>query len=103
MNYFNYFSEIEDAFVRRRGKHLIISSRDWTLIEAWLDRGIPLHIVIRAIDVVFDERAKRPGEGMISSLGYCKGEVERQFLGWSASQVGKSGELRVESRESVHA
>ena len=28
-NYYNYFTEIEETFVRRRGKHLLLSPIDW--------------------------------------------------------------------------
>jgi len=33
-NYFSYFSEIEDYFVQKRGKNLLVSPLDWALIEA---------------------------------------------------------------------
>ena len=90
MNYYNYFTEIEDTFVRRRGKHLLLSPIDWAMIEGWRDRGIPLHIVIRAIENVFDGFDKNPGPRSIKGLLYCKEEVEAQFLEWSAMQAGKS-------------
>ena len=89
MNYYNYFTEIEDTFVRRRGKHLLLSPIDWAMIEGWRDRGIPLHIVIRAIENVFDGFDKNPGPRSIKGLLYCKEEVEAQFLEWSAMQAGK--------------
>src|SRR4051812_29211234 len=54
LNYFNYFTEIEDTFIRRRNKHLFLSPLDWALIEGWQERGIPLHIVIRSVESVFD-------------------------------------------------
>src|SRR6202040_2450775 len=54
LNYFNYFTEIEDAFVRRRGKHLHLSPLDWALIESWKETGIPLHVALRAIEKSFD-------------------------------------------------
>ena len=54
MNYFNYFTEIEDAFVRRRGKHLFLSPMDWALMETWKQQGIPLHIVLRGVEKSFD-------------------------------------------------
>ena len=47
LNYFSYFSEIEDTFVRRRGKHLMLSPMDWALIESWKERGVPLHVALR--------------------------------------------------------
>jgi hypothetical protein len=89
LNYYNYFTEIEDTFVRRRGKHLLLSPIDWAMIEGWRDRGIPLHIVIRAIENVFDGFDKNPGPRSIKGLLYCKEEVEAQFLEWSAMQAGK--------------
>ena len=89
MNYYNYFTEIEDTFVRRRGKHLLLSPIDWAMIEAWRDRGIPLHVVLRAIENVFDGFDKNPGPRSIKGLLYCKEEVEAQFLEWSQLQAGK--------------
>lgn len=92
MNYYNYFTEIEDTFVRRRAKHLLLSPIDWAMIEGWRDRGIPLHIVIRAIENVFDGFDKNPGPRSIKGLLYCKEEVEAQFLEWTTMQAGKSKE-----------
>jgi hypothetical protein len=91
LNYFNYFTEIEDTFVRRRGKNLLLSPLDWAMIEAWQDRGIPLHIVIRSIESVFDAFDKKPAQPRsIKSLFYCREEVEAQFLEWANAQTGKS-------------
>lgn len=91
MNYYNYFTEIEDTFVRRRGKNLLLNPLDWAMIEGWQERGIPLHVVIRAIESVFDAFDKKPAQPRsIKSLFYCREEVEAQFLEWSNSQTGKS-------------
>ena len=49
-NYFNYFTEIEEQFQRRRGGILLLSTLDWALIETWKDAGIPLEAVLRGID-----------------------------------------------------
>ncbi|MGE3467827.1 MAG: hypothetical protein AB7J13_12965 [Pyrinomonadaceae bacterium] len=93
MNYFNYFTEIEDTFVRRRGKHLFLSPLDWALMEVWQDRGIPLHIVIRSIESVFDVFDKQPaGTRTIKSLFYCREEIEAQYKEWLTSQTGKGDE-----------
>ena len=89
MNYYNYFTEIEDAFVRRRGKNLLLSPIDWALIDGWQERGVPLHVVLRAIETVFDGFDKQPNQNRtIKSLFYCREEVEAQFAEWSAAQVG---------------
>ncbi len=93
MNYFNYFTEIEDTFIRRRGKNLFLSPIDWALIESWQDRGIPMHIVIRSIESVFDIYDKQPaGTRSIKSLFYCREEIEVQYAEWVRSQTGKSPE-----------
>jgi hypothetical protein len=54
MNYYNYFTEIEEHFVRRRGKHLYVSPLDWSLIATWRDSGVPLHVALRGIDIAMD-------------------------------------------------
>jgi hypothetical protein len=91
LNYFNYFTEIEETFVRRRGKNLLLSPLDWALIESWQERGIPLHIVLRAIESVFDTYDKQPSRPRaIKSLFYCREEIEAQYLEWAAGQAGSS-------------
>jgi hypothetical protein len=93
LNYFNYFTEIEETFVRRRGKHLFLSPLDWALIDGWQERGIPLHIVIRSIESVFDVYDQQPpGTRTIKSLFYCREEIEVQYGEWLTSQIGKAGE-----------
>ena len=90
MNYFSYFSEIEELFVRRRGRNLLLSPLDWALIEAWKEREIPLHVVLRGIAAVFDsaDAMPAPRRRPIKSLMYCREEVEAQFEVWLAANVG---------------
>ena len=90
MNYFNYFTEIEDTFVRRRGKHLFLSPMDWALMETWKQQGIPLHIVLRGIERSFDSFESRPRKRTVKSLLYCQEEVEAQYAEWTAARVGAS-------------
>jgi len=91
LNYYNYFTEIEDTFVRRRGKNLLLSPLDWALIESWQERGLPLHVVLRGIESVFDAYDKQPNQNRsIKSLFYCREEVEAQYVEWAAGQAGKS-------------
>lgn len=100
VNYFNYFTEVEDTFIRRRGRNLFLSPIDWALIESWQDRGIPMHIVIRAIESVFDVFDEQPpGTRTIKSLFYCREEVESQFIEWQRSQVGGHAETATETGE----
>ena len=88
MNYFNYFTEIEDAFIRRRGKHLLLSPMDWALIESWKEMGVPLHVALRGIERAFDSHAAKPRKRSVKSLFYCQEEVEAQFAEWHESQLG---------------
>jgi hypothetical protein len=71
-NYFNYFTEIEEHFQRRRGTLLIVSTLDWALMEIWKDAGIPLEAVLRGIDAAFDRYDQRPLKTRkINGLAWC--------------------------------
>jgi hypothetical protein len=75
-NYFNYFTEIEEHFQRRRGTLLLLSTLDWALIETWKDAGIPLEAVLRGIDAAFDRYDRRPTRTRkVNSLAFCSQEV----------------------------
>ena len=75
-NYFNYFTEIEERFLRRRGGGLLLSTLDWALIETWKDAGIPLEVVLRGIDAAFDKYDQRPSKTQkVNSLAYCSQAV----------------------------
>lgn len=90
MNYYNYFTEIEETFIRRRGKNLLLSPLDWALIATWQERKMPLHIVLRSIEKVFDTSDKQPArKRSVKSLAYCREEIEAQFSEWLESQIGK--------------
>jgi hypothetical protein len=73
-NYFNYFTEIEEHFQRRRGSLLMLSTLDWALIETWREAGIPLEAVLRGIDDAFDKYEARKARGRarrVNGLAYC--------------------------------
>src|SRR2546423_13851312 len=88
LNYFSYFSEIEDTFIRRRGKHLMLSPIDWALIESWKERGVPLHVVLRAVEHAFDSHDAKKQKRTVKTLLYCQEEVEAQYAEWLESRVG---------------
>jgi hypothetical protein len=88
LNYFNYFTEIEDTFVRRRGKHLLLSTIDWALIESWKAMDIPLHVALRGIEKAFDSWEAKPRKRSIKSLLYCQEEVEAQYAEWLEAHAG---------------
>jgi hypothetical protein len=75
-NYFNYFTEIEEHFQKRRGTLLMMNTLDWALMETWKEAGIPLDAVLRGIDVTFDKWEQRPSKSRkVNGLGFCSQEV----------------------------
>jgi hypothetical protein len=73
-NYFNYFTEIEEYFWKKRGAHLLVSPLDWAIVETWQKAGIPLPAVLKGIDRAFETwgRSKRAAGGrQLKSLAYC--------------------------------
>ena len=92
-NYFNYFTEIEEQFQRRRGTGLILSTLDWALIETWKDAGIPLEAVLRGIDTTFDRWEQRPSKNKkINGLGFCAQEVLAAAEEMKEAAVGAGGQ-----------
>ena len=92
VNYFSYFSEVEEYFVRKRGKNLLVSPLDWALIEAWREQDIPLHIVLRGIDRSFENIRKLGKKSTPSTLSYCHGAVMEAFQEYRESRIGKRNE-----------
>ena len=88
-NYFNYFTEIEEFFLTKRGTHLLVSPLDWCLIELWKENEIPLHIVLRGIDRSF-ERIESAGKRPPRSLSYCHPAVVDAFEEYRQAMVGAS-------------
>ena len=71
-NYFNYYTEIEQHFCRRRGTLLTVSTLDWALMTTWKEAGIPLEAVLRGIDEAFDKYERRPSKTQkINGLAWC--------------------------------
>jgi len=90
-NYFNYFTEIEEHFLKRRGGGLLLSTLDWALIETWKDAGIPLEAVLRGIDATFDHYDQRPSKTRkINGLGFCSQEVLAAAEDMKEATVGAS-------------
>jgi hypothetical protein len=91
MNYYNYFTEIEEHFVRRRGKHLFVSPMDWSLMATWRDSGVPLHVALRGIDRAMDTfLGKRThAESRVGSLFYCHAAVMEEYSAHLESHLGE--------------
>jgi hypothetical protein len=76
-NYFNYFTEIEEYFWKKRGSHLLVSPLDWAIMETWQKAGVPLEAVFKGIDSAFESygRSRRGAGKPLKSLAYCTDAV----------------------------
>lgn len=98
-NYFNYFTEIEERYLQRRGGGLLLSTLDWALIETWKDAGVPLEAVLRGIDAAFDRYEQRPSKTKkVNSLAYCSQEVLAAAEDMKEAAVGAGSEPPKERR-----
>lgn len=71
-----YFQAIEEVFVRLRGAPLLLSPADWQVARRWHRDGVPLDLVRRMLEEVFEKRKERGAKGKISSLRYCAPAIE---------------------------
>jgi hypothetical protein len=94
MNYFQYFTEIEERFSRRRGAVLLLSTLDWALIESWREAGVPLQAVLRGIDAAFDKYEARSAR--------AKGRLRKvNGLAWCSQAVMAAVEEMVEASTGI--
>ncbi len=84
----DYFLEIESHFAMRRGTPFILSAKDWVLMKKWADDGIPLPVVIEAIDTVFEKAVER--KKVVNSLSYCRHAVKELWEERKELQIGAS-------------
>lgn len=92
LNYFNYFTEIEEHFQRQRGARLWLSPLDWALIESWREAGIPLPAVLAGIDQAFEKfnSGARRDTARARALVYCAAAVLDAAAAAEAASVGAS-------------
>lgn len=93
LNYFSYFTEVEEHFQRARGTGLfLMSPLDWALVESWKNAGVPLEAVLRGIDVAFEKwRARRQRTQRVNSLAYCAQAVMQEAEAMARNQAGAGG------------
>ena len=109
-NYFNYFTEIEEHFWKKRGAHLLVSPIDWAIVETWQKSGIPLPAVLKGIDRAFEAwaRSKRAAGGrQLKSLAYCvdavldAAEEAREAAAGAGPETGKAKATESFSRDEL--
>jgi RNAse (barnase) inhibitor barstar len=94
LNYFNYFTEIEQFYQARRESFTLLSTLDWVLIETWKDQGVPLDLVLKGIDRAFGRARRR-----INSLAYCMKAVEEVVEEQKETRVERPQPLQISVEE----
>lgn len=95
-NYFNYFTEIETYFWKKRGASLLVSPLDWAIMEAWQKACVPLEAVLKGIDNAVEsyQRSRRGAGKPLKSLAYCTDavlEAAEEQLEAAAGSARKNG------------
>ena len=108
MNYFNYFTEIEEHFQRARNTGMFLfSPLDWAIIETWKEAGVPLEAVLKGIDRAFEKwHARKRKTRTVNSLAYCAQEVltaAREMQDPAAEAKSRATELPFRNEELVES
>jgi hypothetical protein len=88
-----YWEHIERYFTEKRGNTLILSPKDWPLVQSWQERGIPLEVIYQGIDRAFARFAEQhltPQRQTVQTLTYCQYDVEEVWKTWQ--QTGRAGQ-----------
>lgn len=94
-NYFNYFTEIEEYFWRKRGAQILVSPLDWAILESWQKAEIPVEVVLKGIDAAFESyaRSRRGASGRpLKSLAYCVDAVLDAAVAAQEAAAGRGPE-----------
>jgi hypothetical protein len=108
-NYFNYFTEIEEYFWKKRGAHLLVSPLDWAIMEAWQKAGVPLEAALKGIDKAFEsyQRSRRGAGKPLKNLAYCTdavleaAEEQQEAAAGSAPRVARAKASEAFSRDEL--
>ena len=106
-NYFNYFTEIEEYFWRKRGAQILISPLDWAILESWQKANIPVEVVLKGIDSAYESygRSRRGTSGRpLKSLAYCVDAVLDAAIEAQEAAAGRGPEAQPATRRAgAHA
>ena len=68
----------------------MLSAKDWALMKAWHEEGIPLPIVLEAIESCFVKASEGRRNRVVSSLAYCRHAVKEIWSDRRDMYVGGS-------------
>jgi sugar-specific transcriptional regulator TrmB len=101
-----YWEEIERYFAKKRGNALILSPKDWPLVTAWEERGIPLEVIYQGIDKAFErseEKQKTSQRQTIRTLAYCQYDVEELWSERKEAIQAKSQNSKEDLHQTISA
>ncbi|HXX13655.1 MAG TPA: hypothetical protein VEJ47_02020 [Candidatus Eremiobacteraceae bacterium] len=100
-NYFNYFTEIEEYFWKKRGAHLLVSPLDWAIMESWQKAGVPLDAALKGIDRAWEsyQRSRRAAGRPLKSLAYCTDAVLEAAEEQQEASAGAQPKNKTDRRE----
>jgi len=100
-NYFNYFTEIEEYFWKKRGAHLLVSPLDWAIMETWQKAGVPLEAALKGIDRSFESysRSRRGAGKPLKSMAYCTDAVLEAAEQQKEAAAGAQTAPRTQAKE----
>jgi hypothetical protein len=91
------FAEVvQEAFLRLRGKGLMLGALDTELLRAWAETGVPADVVVLGLEEAASRTRydARPGQGAPRSLRACRPEVETRIENWRARIAGAGSTSR---------
>ncbi len=88
----DYVAEVETRIAGLRGAALVLSTRDWERVCTWRRQGIPLPVVLRALDDVLGSNKDREEEDLHPprSLAYCERAVQQRWKARREAWVGRA-------------
>lgn len=98
-----YYLEIESRFAERRGTPFVLSAKDWALMKRWRDDGVPIAVVLEAIDSVFEKNESSGRRKVINGLSYCRHAVKELWEDRKTLYVGETETTPESSLESLAA
>lgn len=80
----SYLKAVEAAFLALRGRGFILSPRDVALVDGWRTRGVPVRVVVAALDDAVTQFLGRrpPGVTVPSTLTYFENQINQAAATW---------------------
>ncbi len=85
----SYLREVERYFLEATGQGVMLSSRDYDLIQGWKSRGVPKDVVLRGIRRALRDYKERHKGGSPKSIYSCSDAIEREIKSYYSSSRGE--------------